>query len=807
MPIEYPYLLIDATHILGKKVDDSSISDGYVLKYNSASSTIIYAPDATGGAASGANVIFGKIIFFEQFTGNGIDNTFTLTGTIQNGTFDTGAWESSSIANTLQSDAVSTTDAPIYDSGNIFTRNRILVNSINTTSGLVTLSHIPQNLASFRIYYWYTLDAADIIEDYYRTDYVTEFEKSGADIASSVSLNTSNLADALSASETTVQLAFDRIDDYTYAPNWATGGNYRLNNIVIEDNILYYANNAHTAGATFAGDLANWTALGVLYFDELFDVNIPTPVHGDVIFYGGTSAWEALNSGISGYFLKTQGINADPIWAQVDHGDLTGLSDDDHSQYALLAGRAGGQILIGGTAAGDDLTLKTTSDAAKGTYFLTDLTSDGLIKTSGGTGALSIATGGTDYEFPLTFSDGLSRAVNAVTNTDKGSSAVATHEATYVHSDIALNTAARHSAATVADTTTIDMSITGQQISGAVIQSGLDHGSIGGLSDDDHAQYALLAGRAGGQILVGGTAAGDDLTLHTTANAAKGTYFLTDLASNGLIKTSGGTGALSIATADTDYQQVVTWGDGLAYSAPTASIDYNTTNLKITGGQIDTIQSIATSASPTFANLTDSGLTITRIPFASTGGLLVDSASMVFDTTNGIKLAAGSASALNLTSTAGTAVGGILFGADVTLYRSAANVLKTDDALNVVGDVYTSAITDYSATSTVVGWSSFTTKDIRYKKIGKTVFVWYSFNGTSDSTTTTFTLPFTAGLGATTSVPQALTMDNGVYEAVGICYLSNGSSTVNLRRNPGSVLFTGSGQKICFGLFTFEANA
>jgi len=49
-----------------------------------------------------------------------------------------------------------------------------------------------------------------------------------------------------------------------------------------------------------------------------------------------------------------------------DHGLLAGLGDDDHAQYALLAGRAGGQTLIGGTAAGEDLTLQSTSNATRG---------------------------------------------------------------------------------------------------------------------------------------------------------------------------------------------------------------------------------------------------------------------------------------------------------------------------------------------------------------------------------------------------------------------------------------------------------
>lgn len=75
-----------------------------------------------------------------------------------------------------------------------------------------------------------------------------------------------------------------------------------------------------------------------------------------------------------------------------------------------------------------------------------------------------------------------------------------------------------------------------------------DHGTLGGLTDDDHTQYALLAGRAGGQTLKGGSSAGDDLTLHTTSNASKGSYFLTDLTSNGFVKTSGGTGELSVDT-------------------------------------------------------------------------------------------------------------------------------------------------------------------------------------------------------------------------------------------------------------------
>lgn len=62
-----------------------------------------------------------------------------------------------------------------------------------------------------------------------------------------------------------------------------------------------------------------------------------------------------------------------------------------------------------------------------------------------------------------------------------------------------------------------------------VNQANLDHGSIGGLSDDDHTQYALLAGRSGGQTLKGDTASAGDLTLQSTSHSTRGTVKIVDL--------------------------------------------------------------------------------------------------------------------------------------------------------------------------------------------------------------------------------------------------------------------------------------
>ena len=79
---------------------------------------------------------------------------------------------------------------------------------------------------------------------------------------------------------------------------------------------------------------------------------------GDILAWDSLSAhWEVRTGGGGG---------------TSDHGALTGLSDDDHTQYALLAGRATGQTLTGGTASGDDLTLRSTTNATKGDVFIAD---------------------------------------------------------------------------------------------------------------------------------------------------------------------------------------------------------------------------------------------------------------------------------------------------------------------------------------------------------------------------------------------------------------------------------------------------
>lgn len=95
---------------------------------------------------------------------------------------------------------------------------------------------------------------------------------------------------------------------------------------------------------------------------------------------GAPVSWSAITSKPSGLVsgsiqVTFSGISGKPSGlvsssAQVDHGTIVGLSDDDHSQYALLAGRSGGQTFYGDTAANGDLTLHGTSHATKTTSYV-----------------------------------------------------------------------------------------------------------------------------------------------------------------------------------------------------------------------------------------------------------------------------------------------------------------------------------------------------------------------------------------------------------------------------------------------------
>jgi hypothetical protein len=80
---------------------------------------------------------------------------------------------------------------------------------------------------------------------------------------------------------------------------------------------------------------------------------------------GDTLFWDSVN----GVWL------ADHPDTEITHNQITGLTigDAGHTQFVMLSGRAGGQIVQGGTAASEDLILESTSHATKGYVFTRDV--------------------------------------------------------------------------------------------------------------------------------------------------------------------------------------------------------------------------------------------------------------------------------------------------------------------------------------------------------------------------------------------------------------------------------------------------
>ena len=127
-------------------------------------------------------------------------------------------------------------------------------------------------------------------------------------------------------------------------------------------------------------------------------------------------------------------------------------------------------------------------------------------------------------------------------------------------------------------------------------------------------------------------------------------------------------------------------------------------------------------------------------------------------------------------------------------------------------DIYQEAYTDYTATSTVTGWSaSGLAKQICYKKIGRRVFVDWNITGTSNSATTRFTLPVSCtskNSGGIGQMKATSAKDNGVVVAATALLAAN-AVTINFEKVAfsGGGDWTTSGTKTVRGTMHYEAES
>lgn len=91
--------------------------------------------------------------------------------------------------------------------------------------------------------------------------------------------------------------------------------------------------------------------------------------------YRDVSRTVAAQSGDTLFWDATNGVwLANHPDTEIAHNEVSGLTTGDagHTQFPMLVGRAGGQTIHGGIAASESLTLKSTSDAVKGSIYLKD---------------------------------------------------------------------------------------------------------------------------------------------------------------------------------------------------------------------------------------------------------------------------------------------------------------------------------------------------------------------------------------------------------------------------------------------------
>lgn len=160
------------------------------------------------------------------------------------------------------------------------------------------------------------------------------------------------------------------------------------------------------------------------------------------------------------------------------------------------------------------------------------------------------------------------------------------------------------------------------------------------ISADSFSQYALLAGRTGGQILYGGTAANNSLTLDSTSNASKGSIVINPTGGNVGIGATSPTASLHLRAGSTTANSApLKFTAGTNLTTPEAgAIEFDGSNLYYT----DSTNFRRTIASTTgISNLSNASGDITLSPAVGSGAVLVNSGAASNSSTTGALIVTG----------------------------------------------------------------------------------------------------------------------------------------------------------------------
>jgi hypothetical protein len=399
--------------------------------------------------------------------------------------------------------------------------------------------------------------------------------------------------------------------------------------------------------------------------------------------------------GIGGNLFVGGNLNiTGTLSGSIAHSSLTGLTTgDDHSQYTLLSGRTGGQVITGGTGASNSLTLRSTSNTTKGSILIDEVTAS----TSTTTGAL-VVSGGVGIGGSL-FAGNTVRFTNTTASTSTTTGALVVTGGVGIGGSLFAGNTVRFTNTTASTSTTTGALVVtgGVGIGGSLFVGGnlnitgtlsatIGHSSLTGLTTgDDHTQYTLLSGRSGGQVIIGGTGASNSLTLRSTSNATKGSILIDEVTAStstttGALVVSGGVGIGGSLYAGNIYSNGVLVGSGgSSYTAGT--------NISIVGTIISVVSNPSFSGNVAINSGTGSTSTTTGALVVS-GGIGASGniyALNIFDNGNRVITTAGT----NLTKTNETisVVSNPSFSGNVSINSGTASTSTTTGALVVSGGI------------------------------------------------------------------------------------------------------------------------
>ncbi len=119
------------------------------------------------------------------------------------------------------------------------------------------------------------------------------------------------------------------------------------------------------------------------------------------------------------------------------------------------------------------------------------------------------------------------------------------------------------------------------------------------------------------------------------------------------------------------------------------------------------------------------------------------------------------------------------------------------------GDIASVPWTDHSEVASITGWSSFTVKTIFYKRSGRRVDSWWYLRGTSNSSNTSFGMPWT---NLDILQNRVITVMNNGSEDWGYANMLVNGSAVNFFRTAAGLAWTASGEKFVIGHLAYNTD-